>query len=69
MGDAFMRVYNANVTALTAKIQQQKMNKIDPARLRNDASCKGLITMVSERTSLSSPSGRRKSNCNEDRLL
>ena len=28
MGDAFMRVYNANVTALTAKIQQQKMNKI-----------------------------------------
>ena len=28
MGDAFMRIYNANVTALTAKIQQQKMNKI-----------------------------------------
>ena len=27
MGDAFMRIYNANVTALTAKIQQQKMNK------------------------------------------
>lgn len=28
MGDAFIRIYNANVTALTAKIQQQKMNKI-----------------------------------------
>ncbi|MGM9861655.1 MAG: hypothetical protein ACI30W_03585 [Muribaculaceae bacterium] len=28
MGDAFMRVYNANVAALTAKIQQQQMNKI-----------------------------------------
>lgn len=28
MGDAFMRIYNANVTALTAKIQHQKMNKI-----------------------------------------
>lgn len=28
MGAAFMRIYNANVTALTAKIQQQKMNKI-----------------------------------------
>lgn len=28
MGDAFMRVYNANVAALTAKIRQQQMRKI-----------------------------------------